>query len=196
MYQESEVNMDKVINELTETINSNDLILVAGRTLTGKATFSLKLASEMTKKNNKNVVYFSFEESPKTLYSHIKERINNSYPNDNIYVINGIDMKSMIDIKKNLTEFKEISRGIGAVIIDYLQLLQIRYNKQEDNDVLEELKLIAVEFNVPIIVVYQLGLEFEKIKLTLEDLQNISIDVDITDRVIFSYPDKSFHIGK
>ena len=195
MYQESEVNMDKVINELTETINSNDLILVAGRPLTGKATFSLKLASEMTKKNNKNVVYFSFEESPKTLYSRIKEKINNSSPNDNIYVINGIDMKSMIDIKKILTEFKEVSKGIGAVIIDYLQLLQIRYNKQKDNDVLEELKLIAVEFNVPIIVVYQLGLEFEKIKLTLEDLQNISIDVDITDRVIFSYPDNSFHIG-
>lgn len=187
--------MDKVINELTETINSNDLILVAGRPLTGKATFSLKLASEMTKKNNKNVVYFSFEESPKTLYSRIKEKINNSSPNDNIYVINGIDMKSMIDIKKILTEFKEVSKGIGAVIIDYLQLLQIRYNKQKDNDVLEELKLIAVEFNVPIIVVYQLGLEFEKIKLTLEDLQNISIDVDITDRVIFSYPDNSFHIG-
>ena len=195
MYQESEVNMDKVINELTETINSNDLILVAGRPLTGKATFSLKLASEMTKKNNKNVVYFSFEESTKTLYSRIKEKINNSSPNDNIYVINGIDMKSMIDIKKILTEFKEVSKGIGAVIIDYLQLLQIRYNKQKDNDVLEELKLIAVEFNVPIIVVYQLGLEFEKIKLTLEDLQNISIDVDITDRVIFSYPDNSFHIG-
>ena len=196
MYQESEVNMDKVINELTETINSNDLILVAGRPLTGKATFSLKLASEMTKKNNKNVVYFSFEESPKTLYSRIKEKINNSSPNDNIYVINGIDMKSMIDIKKVLTEFKEVSKGLGAVIIDYLQLLQIRYNKQKDNDVLEELKLIAVEFNVPVIVVYQLGLEFEKIKLTLEDLQNISIDVDITDRVIFSYPDNSFHSGK
>ena len=192
MYQESEVNMDKVINELTETINSNDLILVAGRPLTGKATFSLKLASEMTKKNNKNVVYFSFEESPKTLYSRIKEKINNSSPNDNIYVINGIDTKSMIDIKKILAEFKDV----GAVIIDYLQLLEIRYNKQEYNEVLEELKLIAVEFNVPIIVVHQLGIKFDKIKPTLEDLQNISIDVDITDRVIFSYPDNSFHIGK
>ncbi len=192
MYQESEVNMDKVINELTETINSNDLILVAGRPLTGKATFSLKLASEMTKKNNKNVVYFSFEESPKTLYSRIKEKINNSSPNDNIYVINGIDTKSMIDIKKILAEFKDV----GAVIIDYLQLLEIRYNKQEYNEVLEELKLIAVEFNVPIIVVHQLGIKFDKIKPTLEDLQNSSIDVDIINKVIFSYPDKSFHIGK
>lgn len=192
MYQESEVNMDKVINELTETINSNDLILVAGRPLTGKATFSLKLASEMTKKNNKNVVYFSFEESPKTLYSRIKEKINNSSPNDNIYVINGIDTKSMIDIKKILAEFKDV----GAVIIDYLQLLEIRYNKQEYNEVLEELKLIVVEFNVPIIVVHQLGIKFDKIKPTLEDLQNSSIDVDIINKVIFSYPDKSFHIGK
>lgn len=192
MYQESEVNMDKVINELTETINSNDLILVAGRPLTGKATFSLKLASEMTKKNNKNVVYFSFEESPKTLYSRIKEKINNSSPNDNIYVINGIDTKSMIDIKKILAEFKDVV----AVIIDYLQLLEIRYNKQEYNEVLEELKLIAVEFNVPIIVVHQLGIKFDKIKPTLEDLQNSSIDVDIINKVIFSYPDKSFHIGK
>lgn len=184
--------MDKVINELTETINSNDLILVAGRPLTGKATFSLKLASEMTKKNNKNVVYFSFEESPKTLYSRIKEKINNSSPNDNIYVINGIDTKSMIDIKKILAEFKDV----GAVIIDYLQLLEIRYNKQEYNEVLEELKLIVVEFNVPIIVVHQLGIKFDKIKPTLEDLQNSSIDVDIINKVIFSYPDKSFHIGK
>ena len=192
MYQESEVNMDKVINELTETINSNDLILVAGRPLTGKATFSLKLASEMTKKNNKNVVYFSFEESPKTLYSRIKEKINNSSPNDNIYVINGIDTKSMIDIKKILAEFKDVV----AVIIDYLQLLETRYNKQEYNEVLEELKLIAVEFNVPIIVVHQLGIKFDKIKPTLEDLQNSSIDVDIINKVIFSYPDKSFHIGK
>lgn len=192
MYQESEVNMDKVINELTETINSNDLILVAGRPLTGKATFSLKLASEMTKKNNKNVVYFSFEESPKTLYSRIKEKINNSSSNDNIYVINGIDTKLMIDIKKILVEFKDV----GAVIIDYLQLLEIRYNKQEYNEVLEELKLIAVEFNVPIIVVHQLGIKFDKIKPTLEDLQNSSIDVNILDRIVFSYPDKSFHVGK
>ena len=192
MYQEGGVNMDKAINELTETINSNDLILVAGRRLTGKATFSLKLASEMTKKNNKNVVYFSFEESPKTLYSRIKEKINNSSSNDNIYVINGIDTKSMIDIKKILVEFKDV----GAVIIDYLQLLEIRYNKQEYNEVLEELKLIAVEFNVPIIVVHQLGIKFDKIKPTLEDLQNSSIDVNILDRIVFSYPDKSFHVGK
>lgn len=192
MYQEGGVNMDKAINELTETINSNDLILVAGRPLTGKATFSLKLASEMTKKNNKNVVYFSFEESPKTLYSRIKEKINNSSSNDNIYVINGIDTKSMIDIKKILVEFKDV----GAVIIDYLQLLEIRYNKQEYNEVLEELKLIAVEFNVPIIVVHQLGIKFDKIKPTLEDLQNSSIDVNILDRIVFSYPDKSFHVGK
>ena len=192
MYQEGGVNMDKAINELTETINSNDLILVAGRPLTGKATFSLKLVSEMTKKNNKNVVYFSFEESPKTLYSRIKEKINNSSSNDNIYVINGIDTKSMIDIKKILVEFKDV----GAVIIDYLQLLEIRYNKQEYNEVLEELKLIAVEFNVPIIVVHQLGIKFDKIKPTLEDLQNSSIDVNILDRIVFSYPDKSFHVGK
>ena len=192
MYQEGGVNMDKAINELTETINSNDLILVAGRPLTGKATFSLKLASEMTKKNNKNVVYFSFEESPKTLYSRIKEKINNSSSNDNIYVINGIDTKLMIDIKKILVEFKDV----GAVIIDYLQLLEIRYNKQEYNEVLEELKLIAVEFNVPIIVVHQLGIKFDKIKPTLEDLQNSSIDVNILDRIVFSYPDKSFHVGK
>ena len=192
MYQESEVNMDKVINELTETINSNDLILVAGRPLTGKATFSLKLASEMTKKNNKNVIYFSFEESPKTLYSRIKEKINNSSPNDNIYVINGIDTKSMIDIKKILVEFKDV----GAVIIDYLQLLEIRYNKQEYNEVLEELKLIAVEFNVPIIVVHQLGIKFDKIKPTLEDLQNSSIDVNILDIVIFTYPEYSFYVSK
>ena len=192
MYQEGGVNMDKAINELTETINSNDLILVAGRPLTGKATFSLKLASEMTKKNNKNVVYFSFEESPKTLYSRIKEKINNSSSNDNIYVINGIDTKSMIDIKKILVEFKDV----GAVIIDYLQLLEIRYNKQEYNEVLEELKLIAVEFNVPIIVVHQLGIKFDKIKPTLEDLQNSSIDVNTLDRIVFSYPDKSFHVGK
>ena len=191
MYQEGGVNMDKAINELTETINSNDLILVAGRPLTGKATFSLKLASEMTKKNNKNVVYFSFEESPKTLYSRIKEKINNSSSNDNIYVINGIDTKSMIDIKKILVEFKDV----GAVIIDYLQLLEIRYNKQEYNEVLEELKLIAVEFNVPIIVVHQLGIKFDKIKPTLEDLQNSSIDVNILDRIVFSYPDKSVHFG-
>ena len=93
----------------------------------------------------------------------------------------------MIDIKKILTEFKEVSKGIGAVIIDYLQLLQIRYNKQKDNDVLEELKLIAVEFNVPIIVVHQLGIKFDKIKPTLEDLQNSSIDVDIINKVILLF---------
>lgn len=184
--------MNKEINELAKTINSNDLILVAGRTYTGKTFFSLKLASEIASENNKKILFFNFESSLEFLYSRIKERLNDSYLNENLNIINGLDTKSMNDIKK----FLEESKDIDIVIIDYIELLEIRFNIQERNDVLRELKSIAVEYNVPIIILSQLRKEADGIKPTLEHLQNVSIDANIPDRIIFTYIEYSFNVSK
>ena len=192
MYQESEVIMNKEINELAKTINSNDLILVGGRPATGKTFFSLKLASEIASENNKKILFFNFESSPEFLYSRIKERLNDSYLNENLNIINGLDTKSMNDIKKFLKE----SKDIDIVIIDYIELLEIRFNIQESNDVLRELKSIAIEYNVPIIILSHLRKEADGIKPRLEHLQNVSIDVNIPDRIIFTYIEHSFNVSK
>ena len=98
----------------------------------------------------------------------------------------------MNDIKK----FLEESKDIDIVIIDYIELLEIRFNIQESNDVLRELKSIAVEYNVPIIILSQLRKEADGIKPTLEHLQNVSIDANIPDRIIFTYIEYSFNVSK
>ena len=73
---------------------------------------------------------------------------------------------SIQDINKKLKTFLLEQKQIGLIIIDYLQLMQIKninYDNraQELSQITRSLKILAREFNVPIIVLSQLSRNVE-----------------------------------
>ncbi len=183
--------MDTNINKLVQEINSDDLILIAGRPCTGKTFLSLQLSSAIAKETNKKILCFSYECSPELLYQHIKEKLNDDYLNKNIKIMDGVNVKTLQEIKENITKVSDV----GIVIIDYLQLLQTLIKIKDNNEILQGLKAMAKEIHVPMIIVSQLGIAVENSIPTDKHLQNI-IDTSLLDRILFTYFNHSFYINK
>ena len=60
------------MDNIVDTINSNDLIFVGGRPATGKTNFGLKFALEMIKKTNKVSLILCLDISEDSMLSRLK----------------------------------------------------------------------------------------------------------------------------
>jgi len=176
------------LDNFLQGFQKSDLIIIAGRPSMGKTSFSLNLASNIAKITDKSILFFSLEMSKQQLiyrFLSTESGINSNllrsgrfldedWTKLNKGIENLLNLKIYFDdnpslsitnlrfkIKKFLLEQKEL----GLVIIDYLQLIQ--HSKKNDNRVQElsyitrNLKIIAKEFDIPIIVLSQLSRSVE-----------------------------------
>lgn len=168
--------------------------------------------TQENEQDNRCVVYIGMEYMPRefarkliSLQSHIpfyQLRIGNEL-NENfdkiqnakrtlkelpIYYVD--DVSSIDDIESKLHKIEQ-EKHIGCVVIDYLQLFGSEYQTKEDYSmIMLQIKELAVNFNVPVIVLPQLKRELE----TRADKRPLRCDIrgyvrnqNAADNILFLY---------
>jgi len=206
-------NLDKIIPGL----EGGDYVVVAGRPSMGKTTFALNLADKV----DGNVVFFSMEQPGKQIFQRLMANRSN-IPLTRIRAGNLKDdeWKRLMDITVDLKNsglivddrgglsphqikarlrIEKRRRGISLAVIDYIQLMQLAGKENRTNEVSEisrNLKAIAKEIEIPIVVLSQLnrGLEQRQDKRpVMSDLResgSIEQDADI---ICFVYRDEVYN---
>jgi replicative DNA helicase len=212
------------LDSFTQGFQKSDLIIVAGRPSMGKTALCLNIAINVIKTSKLPVLFFSLEMSKEQLIyrllttetniSSMKLKSGNLYKEDwlklNFAIKDLASFPLFIDDSPNLT-IQEIQskinkiifeqNKIGLIIIDYLQLMQnIKFKTenraQELSQITRFLKLLAKEFQVPIIALSQLSRNVENRtnkRPILSDLRESgSIEQD-ADLVLMLYRDNYYN---
>lgn len=208
-----------LLDNITTGLNKSDLILIGARPAMGKTAFAINIATNVAKKYSKDVAIFSLEMSREQLATRMlsteslvesnKLRSGFLSSDDWIRIASAADrlthMNMYIDDTAGITVQQMKARlrrmkNLGLVVIDYLQLMST--NLKTDNrvviisEITRQLKIMAKELNVPIILLSQLSRESDKRtdkKPVLSDLResgSIEQDADI---VLFLYRDAYYH---
>ena len=209
---------------MTTGLHGSELILLAARPAMGKSAFALNIAANAALKSNVPVAIFNLEMSKEQLVDRIisseamidsnKIRTGKLEEKDwsgvadilgrlsqaQIYIDDTPGI-SIMDIRTRCKKL-QIEKGIGLVIIDYLQLVQgsnSRRNGNREQEIAEisrSLKILAKELNVPVIALSQLSRAVESRedhRPMLSDLResgSIEQDADI---VMFLYRDDYYN---
>ncbi|MDY3973742.1 replicative DNA helicase [uncultured Veillonella sp.] len=213
------------LDKLTNGLQPSDLILVAARPSMGKTAFTLNIASNVALESKKSVAFFSLEMSKAQLVGRIlssvaqvsseKLRRGQLEPDDwnriakaaemmgsaRLYIDDTADMTPQ-DMRSRLRRLK-VDHGLDLIIIDYIQLMKGRSGsksspenrQQEISEISRNLKIMAREFNVPLIALSQLSRAVEarqdKRPLLSDLRESGSLEQD-ADIVAFLYRDKYY----
>ena len=167
----------------TSGLNPSELIMVAARPAMGKSAFVLNIAHHVAMNGKVPVMIFSLEMSKEQMVNRI---LCSEAEVDSMKVRTGdLDSEDWIKLGKasgNLAEAPiyiddtpglssaelrakcrkaKLEKGIGLVIIDYLQLMESKTKspsrQQEISEISRSLKILAKELKVPVIALSQLS---------------------------------------
>ena len=173
------------LDRTTNGLNKPDLIIIAARPGVGKTSLALNIASHVGERSGKSVAIFSLEMSRAQLVMRMLSsaaRIPNTQlrvgqledsqwtdlaeasgtlSSSAIY----IDDTSSINIADMRSALRRVD-NLGLVIVDYLQLMTSakKYDSRvnEVSAITRDLKILARDLNVPVIVLSQLSRASEK----------------------------------
>jgi len=211
------------LDALTSGFQPSDLIIVAARPSMGKTALCLNIAQHVSVEHKIPVAIFSLEMSKEQLVSRMlcseasidanRLRTGHLHTNDWTHLamamgrlgeapifIDDSALLNVLEIRAKARRLKAEMKGLGLIIVDYIQLLQGR--KQTDNRVQEvseisrSLKTLAREISVPVIALSQLSRAVEarqNKRPMLSDLRESgSIEQD-SDVVMFIYRDEYYN---
>jgi replicative DNA helicase len=176
------------LDRMTAGLQAGDLIVVAGRPSMGKTTLALNMAENAAIGKGVPVAVFSMEMSREQLAFRMISslgRVNQSHLRTGMFGdeewsrINGaISMMKtapiFIDDTGALTPTEVRARarrlkrehGLGLIVIDYLQLMQVAGSKEnratEISEISRSMKALAKELKVPVIALSQLNRSVEQ----------------------------------
>lgn len=212
------------VDHIFNGLQKSDLILVAARPAMGKTAFTLNIAQNVAMLNNLTVAFFSLEMGIEQLVRRILASVSGVNSSkltradmdneDWARVIKAAEEMSQSklfiddtpgltvqDMRAKLRRLK-VEHGLDLVIVDYIQLMQGRNGgrnsenrQQEVSEISRNLKLIAREFNVPLIALSQLSRSVESRpdkRPVLSDLRESGSLEQDADIVIFLYRDKYY----
>ena len=200
---------------LTSGFQPSDLIIIAARPSMGKTSLALKIAENVCIQANKGVGIFSLEMSTEQLVTRMlcsvsrvdaaKLRGGFLQEDDWDNLIRGMDILTRaplvlvdspgitpLELRAKARRMQKES-GIELVIIDYMQLMTGRNREsrvQEVSEISRELKLMARELNIPVIVLSQLSRAVEQRpnkRPMLSDLRESGAIEQDADLVMFLY---------
>nr|QUE28528.1 DnaB [Porphyrostromium boryanum] len=176
------------LDKLTEGFQKSDLIIVASRPGMGKTAFVLNIARNITKRKNTSLAFFSLEMTAEQLGYRIlssesgvplsKLKTGNVSTNEWLQIQEAVKQLSRIQLyiddtpritiaklRNKIYKISQNDEQLSAVIIDYLQLiesdLKLESRYQALSAITRALKIMAREFNIPLIVLSQLSRNLE-----------------------------------
>ena len=207
------------LDTITTGLNRSDLILLAARPGMGKTSFAMNIASSVARRTEKDVAVFSLEMSKEQLATRLlstealvdsnKLRSGRLEKDDWLRLASSadrlchlnmyIDDTAAITVQQMKAKLRRV-KNLGLVVIDYLQLMTTTLKTDNRvaiiSEITRQLKIMAKELDVPIILLSQLsrGPEARTDKRPmLSDLResgSIEQDADI---VMFLYRDAYYN---
>lgn len=211
------------LDRITAGFQRNDLIIVAARPSVGKTAFALNISQNVATKTGENVAIFSLEMGAQQLVMRMlcaegnidAQRLRTgrltpddwekltmamgSLANAGIYIDDTPGIR-VSEIRAKCRRLKQ-EKGLGLVVIDYLQLIQGsgrsgENRQQEVSEISRSLKALARELEVPVIALSQLSRNVEQrqdkrpIMSDIRESGSIEQDADI---VAFLYRDDYYN---
>ena len=182
----------KAIDGVTQGLQQEDLIVIAGRPSMGKTSLAMNIAENVAREDEGCVLVFSLEMSSESLTSRMLASMagisQQSFKSANLTdrqwektIQQAKKLQSMnihIDDKPNVTPMEirakarrlakqyRKSGGVKLVVVDYIQLMQMPGRTEnrvnELSDISRSLKYLAKEVNAPVIVLSQLNRAVEQ----------------------------------
>lgn len=173
------------LNRMTGGFQKSDLIIVAARPAMGKTAFALNIAQHAALHDGRTVVIFSLEMSARQLVMRMlcteatveSQKIREGVidPEDTNRLLEVMEPMSRsglyiddtggISVPEIRSKCRRLKarRGLDMVVIDYLQLMQSGGGRRSDSrtqevsDMTRQLKLLARELEVPVVLLAQLN---------------------------------------
>ncbi|MFN3995445.1 MAG: replicative DNA helicase [bacterium] len=211
------------LDRMTSGLQKGDLVILAARPSMGKTAFAINLAYNIVVKSKLPVIFFSIE-MPKEQIAQRFLSLESSVPlakirtatltiqdmdriaeaisilSEQPIYIDDSPILSTIDIRIKSRKVKIEKKQLGAIFIDYIQLIKSEEKSesrvQELSEISRSLKALAKELNVPIIALSQLSREVEKRqdkKPLLSDLRESGAIEQEADLVMFLYRDDYYN---
>lgn len=173
------------LDELTDGLHGNELIIMAARPAMGKTALALNIATNVAINSKKSVVIFTLEMRAEQIVSRMissvgqiegkKLQNGNLQTSDwqrvneaisqlsglNIYIDDSAGV-SIGDIKAKCRRIANQDPNLGLIVIDYLTLIggNGRYSgnrQQEVSEISRALKTLALELKLPVLTLAQLS---------------------------------------
>ena len=210
------------LDNLTSGLQNSDLIILAARPAMGKTAFALNMARNAAIEGGVPVAVFSLEMSKEQLSMRMlcaearvdSSRIRSGFLNQDdwnritdaagrltdapIYIDDAPDITTTSIRTKSMR--MKMDKGLGMIIIDYLQLMRGSINTErrdlEISEISRSLKILAKELNIPVIALSQLNRKLEERsdkRPQLSDLRESGALEQDADLVAFIYRDEVYN---
>ncbi|MBR3382938.1 MAG: replicative DNA helicase [Clostridia bacterium] len=199
------------LDQLTSGLHRSDLIIIAGRPASGKSTLALNIAAHAALHEGATVAFFNLEMSKEQLVSRVmatetgvplqairtggvdsdqlmKIAAGFSSIGDAAFLLDDTPGISVAELRSRCRRIKA-RQGLDLVIVDYLQLMQTNGRAesrvQAVSEMTRNLKILARELDIPLIVLSQLSREPDKrsdhtpVMSDLRESGSIEQDADI-----------------
>jgi len=210
------------LDRLTSGLQPSDLIIVAGRPSMGKTAFALNMGLNAALRNSTSVAVFSLEMSKEQLVMRMlcaearidSQRLRGGFLKDSdwpklakaagmlseapVY----IDDTGAIGILEMRAKARRLQaeKGLGMIIVDYLQLMRGRSmnegREREISEISRGLKALAKELAVPVVALSQLNRSLEQRtdkRPMLSDLRESGAIEQDADVIMFVYRDDYYN---
>jgi len=170
------------LDRITAGLHGGELVVIAGRPSTGKTMLGLNLVQHMATQQQ-HVLFYSLEMT----FSQLQERLLSAMANVDAQALKTgkLNQGQYQRITETLPKLQKLSlhiaqsnkptlgqirrsasqlkrkHGLSALVVDYLQLMKSEKNYQNRNleiaDMTRELKIIAQDLDIPVILISQLN---------------------------------------
>ncbi|MFP3874702.1 MAG: replicative DNA helicase [Thiohalophilus sp.] len=209
-------------DDMTSGLQNSDLIIIAGRPSMGKTSFAMNLVENAAIKHQVPVAVFSMEMPGEQLVMRMMSSLGRidqhkirtgklddaDWPrltsavgilNEAPIYIDDTPGLSPMEVRSRARRIKR-EHGLGLIVIDYLQLMQVGGNTEnratEISEISRGLKGLAKELNVPVITLSQLNRSLEQRpnkRPVMSDLRESGAIEQDADVIVFIYRDEVYN---